>query len=189
MRIIAGRHRGTRLAQPAGGDTRPTGDRVRESLFSILQGGRFGDVIKDAVTIDAFAGTGALGLEALSRGGAHASFIERDQAALTVLRSNIRRLGREADTRVIAGDAVSLTGWREAPASLMFADAPYGSGDGLKAALNLARIDALAPAALIILETDRTERPDPELMTMGGFETIDSRRYGRAMLHFLRTAS
>ena len=67
MRIIAGRHRGTRLAQPAGSDTRPTGDRVRESLFSILQGGRFGDVLEDAVTIDAFAGTGALGLEALSR--------------------------------------------------------------------------------------------------------------------------
>ena len=82
MRIIAGRHRGTKLAEPAGASTRPTADRVRESLFNILAGGRFGEAVIDARVIDAFAGTGALGLEALSRGAAHASFIERDPGAL-----------------------------------------------------------------------------------------------------------
>ena len=77
MRIIAGRHRGTKLTEPAGASTRPTADRVRESLFNILAGGRFGEAVLDSHVIDAFAGTGALGLEALSRGAAHASFIER----------------------------------------------------------------------------------------------------------------
>ena len=81
MRIIAGRHRGTKLAQLVGADTRPTADRVRESLFNILEGGRYGRVLPDAIVVDAFAGTGALGLEALSRGATSASFIERDRTA------------------------------------------------------------------------------------------------------------
>ena len=186
MRIIAGRHRGTKLAQPAGADTRPTGDRVRESLFNILQGGRFGDVLADAIIIDAFAGTGALGLEALSRGGAHASFIERDRDALAVLRANITRLDRVADSRVIAGDALSLASWQGRPASLVLADAPYGSGDGLVAATQLARIGALAPGALVILETEKSEHLDGGLMAAGGLASLDDRRYGRARLHVLQ---
>ena len=188
MRIIAGRHRGTKLAQPTGADTRPTGDRARESLFNILEGGRFGDVLAGAAVIDAFAGTGALGLEALSRGCDHANFIERDRAALSVLRANITRLDREADSRVIAGDALSLASWRGRPASLMFADAPYGSGDGLAAALRLADIGALAAGALIILETEKSEQPDPELMAAGRLSPLDDRRYGRARLHFLKVS-
>lgn len=188
MRIIAGRHRGTKLAQPAGADTRPTGDRVRESLFNILEGGRFGDVLAGAIVIDAFAGTGALGLEALSRGSDHTTFIERDRAALSVLRANIARLGREADSRVVAGDALSLASWRGTPASLMFADAPYGSGGGLIAATQLARLGALASGALIILETEKSEQLDAGLMAAGGLSPVDDRRYGRARLHFLRAA-
>ena len=188
MRIIAGRHRGTKLAQPAGAETRPTGDRVRESLFNILEGGRFGDVLAGAIIIDAFAGTGALGLEALSRGGAYTTFIERDQAALSVLRANITRLDRAGDSRVIAGDAMSVTSWKGAPASLMFADAPYGSGGGLAAAARLATIGALANGALIILETEKSERPDPDLITTGGLMSVGDRRYGRARLHFLQVA-
>ena len=186
MRIIAGRHRGTKLAQPAGAETRPTGDRVRESLFNILEGGRFGDVLAGAVVIDAFAGTGALGLEALSRGAVHTSFIEHDRDALAVLRANIARLDRAADSRVIAGDALTLTSWRGAAASLMIADAPYGSGRGLAAAVRLAGIGALANGALVILETEKSEQPDPAVMACGGLSTIDERRYGRAKLHFLR---
>ena len=188
MRIIAGRHRGTKLARPVGVDTRPTGDRVRESLFNILEGGRFGDVLAGAVVIDAFAGTGALGLEALSRGAAHGSFIERDRDALAVLRANIARLDRTADSRVIAGDALNLASWRDAPASLMFADAPYGSGDGLAAAGQLVRIGALAPGALVILETGASEQTDPEVLTGCGMTPVDTRRYGRARLHFLQAA-
>ncbi|MEC8641361.1 MAG: 16S rRNA (guanine(966)-N(2))-methyltransferase RsmD [Pseudomonadota bacterium] len=188
MRIIAGRHRGTKLAQPAGADTRPTGDRVRESLFNILEGGRFGDVLAGAIVIDAFAGTGALGLEALSRGAAHCGFIEQDRDALSALRANITRLDRMADTRVIAGDALSLASWRDAPASLVLADAPYGTGHGLAAAVQLARIGALAAGALVILETEKSEMPDAGLMAAGGLMPRDDRRYGRARLHFLQVA-
>jgi len=188
MRIIAGRHRGTKLAQPAGADTRPTGDRVRESLFNILEGGRFGDVLAGAIIIDAFAGTGALGLEALSRGGIYTTFIERDQAALSVLRANIARLDRTKDSRIIAGDAMSVTSWKGMPASLLFADAPYGSGGGLATAVRLANIGALASGALIILETEKSEQPDPDQMAAGGLSPVDDRRYGRARLHFLQVA-
>ena len=186
MRIIAGRHRGTKLAQPDGADTRPTGDRVRESLFNILEGGRFGNVLADATVIDAFAGTGALGLEALSRGGGHATFIERDRGALAVLRANIARLGREDDSLVIAGDALSLASWRGQPATLMFADAPYGNGGGLAAARRLADIGALTPGALVILEMETSEQPNPDIMLAGGLTPVGDRRYGRARLHFLR---
>lgn len=188
MRIIAGRHRGTKLAQPAGADTRPTGDRVRESLFSILEGGRFGDVLTGATIIDAFAGTGALGLEALSRGAAHASFIERDRDALSVLRANIARLDRMTDSLVIAGDALSLASWQGMPASLMFADAPYGSGAGLAAAVQLAGIGALAPNALVVLESEKSEAPDAGMMAAGGLVPRDDRRYGRTRLHVLELA-
>ena len=131
MRIIAGQHRGTKLAQLVGADTRPTADRVRESLFNILEGGRFGQILTDAIVIDAFAGTGALGLEALSRRAKSARFIERDMKALSVLRANIDRLKCPGDCKVVAGDATSITAWQGPPATLMFADAPYGSGDGL----------------------------------------------------------
>lgn len=186
MRIIAGRHRGTKLTEPAGANTRPTADRVRESLFNILAGGRFGEAVLDAHIVDAFAGTGALGLEALSRGAAHASFIERDPGALKTLRANIGRLGREADSTVIAGDALKLASWRGTVAGLVLADAPYGSGDGLAAVARLGTIGALAPAALAIIETEQSESLDEAALANAGFTPLESRRYGRARLHMLR---
>ena len=185
MRIIAGRHRGTKLAQPAGADTRPTADRVRESLFNILEGGRYGRSLADAVVIDAFAGTGALGLEALSRGGASATFIERDQTALSVLRSNIDRLKRADDCRVMAGDATGIIAWRGPGATLMFADAPYGSGDGFTAAQRISKLGGLASGALVIVETDKSEQPPEKDVAASGMSVLESRRYGRANLHFL----
>lgn len=188
MRIIAGRHRGTKLAEPAGANTRPTADRVRESLFNVLAGGRFGEVVAEARVIDAFAGTGALGLEALSRGASHASFIERDQAALATLRANIARLKREPDCQVIAGDALSLAAWRGASASLLLADAPYGSGAGIEAALRLITINALAPDALVVIESERGEALDETMLANAGLRQLDDRSYGRARLHFLRRA-
>jgi len=186
MRIIAGRHRGTKLAEPAGANTRPTADRVRESLFNVLAGGRFGEVVEDAHVIDAFAGTGALGLEALSRGASHASFIERDQAALATLRANITRLKRGPDCQVIAGDALSLVSWRSPPAGLLLADAPYGTGAGIEAALRLISINALAPDALVVIETERSEALDENVVNSAGMRQLDDRTYGRARLHFLR---
>ncbi|MGC6454342.1 MAG: 16S rRNA (guanine(966)-N(2))-methyltransferase RsmD [Candidatus Puniceispirillaceae bacterium] len=186
MRIIAGRHRGTRLAKPAGAETRPTADRVRESLFNILAGGRFGEVVEGIHVIDAFAGTGALGLEALSRGAAHASFIERDQAALATLRANIARLKRGPDCRVIAGDALTLAAWRGMPAGLLLADAPYGTEGGLRAAAQLMSIGALAGNALLVIETERGESLDADAVDRAGLRQLDDRTYGRARLHFLR---
>ena len=186
MRIIAGRHRGTKLAEPAGASTRPTADRVRESLFNILAGGRFGEAVIDARVIDAFAGTGALGLEALSRGAAHASFIERDPSALKSLRSNIARLGREADAAVISGDATKIASWRGDAAGLLLADAPYGSGEGLTVVARLAELGALAPGALVVIETEQGESHDETALANAGLALLDDRRYGRARLHFLR---
>ena len=186
MRIIAGRHRRTKLTEPAGASTRPTADRVRESLFNILAGGRFGEAVIDARIIDAFAGTGALGLEALSRGAAHASFIERDPGALKTLRSNIARLGREADAAVISGDATNIASWRGDAAGLLLADAPYGSGDGLTVAARLAELGALAPGALVVIETEQGESSDQTALANAGLVLLDDRRYGRARLHFLR---
>ena len=168
MRIIAGRHRGTKLALPAGTGTRPTADRTRESLFNILAGGRFGAVVDGAVIIDAFAGTGALGLEALSRGCAFASFIERDQQALAALRQNITRLDRADDSRVIAGDALTLARWHGGPATLLLADAPYGSGHGLAATQQLMKIGALSDNALIIIETGNDETMDQNRLLQPG---------------------
>jgi 16S rRNA (guanine966-N2)-methyltransferase len=189
MRIIAGRHRGTKLALPAGAGTRPTADRTRESLFNILAGGRFGEVVDGAIIIDAFAGTGALGLEALSRGCAFASFIERDQQALAALRQNISRLDRADDSRVIAGDALTLARWHGDPATLLLADAPYGSGDGLAATQQLMRIGALGDDALIIIETGNDETMDADTLAAAGLELLVARRYGRALVHFLGRTS
>ena len=185
MRIIAGQHRGTKLAQLVGADTRPTADRVRESLFNILEGGRFGQILTDAIVIDAFAGTGALGLEALSRGAKSARFIERDIKALSVLRANIDRLKCSGDCKVVAGDATSITAWQGPPATLMFADAPYGSGDGFVAAQGIASLGGLASGALVIVETDKAEQPPEEDVTASGMNVLESRPYGRANLHFL----
>lgn len=186
MRIIAGRHRGTKLTELVGASTRPTADRVRENLFNILAGGRYGEVIADATIIDGFAGTGALGLEALSRGGGFCSFLERDQAALRVLRRNIDRLDRTGDAAVIAGDALTLASWRGQPATLLLADAPYGSGGGQELAIRLATIGALDEGAIAVIETGQEEPLDEDALTAIGFVVEDSRRYGRARLHFLK---
>ena len=186
MRIIAGRHRGTKLGELDGARTRPTADRVRETLFGVLEGGRFGDVLGDVTVVDAFAGTGALGLEALSRGAQRAVFIESDRAAIATLCANIAKLRREDDCRVIQGDVHAVTNWSGTAAGLMFADAPYGSGGGIEAAGRLLRVGALAARALVVIETGHDEKSDGDAIAKSGLEPVDERRAGRAMLHFLR---
>lgn len=189
MRIIGGQHRGTKLADLAGDKTRPTSDRVRESIFNILAGGRFGAPLHDSVVIDLFAGTGAMGLEALSRGARMAAFVENDREALGVLRANIDRLKRAGDCRVIAGDATTLASWRGDLATLVFADAPYASRDGLRAINRLCTIGALADQALIVMETGKDETPDSDLLGEAGLEIVDARAYGKAMVHILTRQS
>ena len=107
MRIVAGKHRGRRIAAPPGDAVRPTSERAREALFNILAHGRFAlaPIIEDARVLDVFAGTGAFGLEALSRGARFATFIEKDRAAREALAANIKALGESGRTRLLAVDA------------------------------------------------------------------------------------
>ena len=157
---------------------------MRESLFNVLAGGRFGEVVEDAHVIDAFAGTGALGLEALSRGASHASFIERDQAALATLRANIARLKREPGLPGDCRRCAVACQLAQPPAGLLLADAPYGTGAGIEAALRLISINALAPDALVVIETERGEALDEDVVNSAGMRQLDDRTYGRARLHF-----
>ena len=185
MRIIGGRHRGTKLADLDGDKTRPTADRVRENLFNILAGGSYGERLKDAHVLDLFSGTGALGLEALSRGASSVCFVEKDHNALAVIRANIARLKRQDSCMVISGNALSLTGIRGDKASLVFADAPYGTGDGLKAMAHMLRIGAMTPDALAVIETAKSETLDFDVMQRHQMTCLDSRTYGKATLHLI----
>ena len=178
MRIIAGKWRGRPLAAPPGEATRPTADRVREALFSMLtsrlgsfEGLRFGDI---------FAGTGALGLEALSRGAAAAVFVDNDTAAIKILRANIASLDAAAACDVFTQTAATV-GRARAPCDMLLLDPPYGEG---LAAPALARLDAqgwIAPFALISVETAARE-----LLDVPGFTIEVSRKIGQAAVHLLR---
>jgi 16S rRNA (guanine966-N2)-methyltransferase len=183
MRIVAGRHRGRRLLSPTGETVRPTSDRAREALFNILSHGEFaaeGIPFAEATLLDAFAGTGALGLEALSRGAAEAVFIEQDREALTILRKNIAALGEGTRTRIIPGDATRPP--RAASAcAVVFLDPPYRSGLAALALAALAAAGWFAPEALAVVELAVRE----ELSPPSGFTLLDRRVYGAAQLVFL----
>jgi 16S rRNA (guanine966-N2)-methyltransferase len=176
MRIIAGAWRGRPIAAPPGESTRPTSDRAREALFSMLQS-RLGGFEKLRVA-DLFAGTGALGLEALSRGAAHCTFVENERAAVEMLKRNVAALKAEPRADVRTQDATRLRG---GPYHLVLMDPPYGSGLGSKALANLAATGALAPGALVSLETARNEIVDPSNLTVEA-----ERTYGKAKLTLLR---
>jgi 16S rRNA (guanine(966)-N(2))-methyltransferase RsmD len=175
MRVIAGRHGGRRLKAPAGEATRPTSDRVREALFSVL-----GDRVEGARVLDLFAGSGALGLEALSRGAASATFVDAAPAAIRVLRDNLAALGEEAE--VVRADALRWLGTasrRSRQYDLVFLDPPYGRAATLGPALGAALPAVLADGAVVVAESDR--RAPLEL----GIPVTDDRRYGdtRIRLH------
>ncbi len=158
MRIIAGAWRGRALTAPPGEATRPTADRVRQALFDRLLHAAWAgrDAVEDAAVLDAFAGTGALGLEALSRGAASAVFIENDPAALLALRRNVA--AADGKGRVLAADALRPP--PGTPCRLIFLDPPYGAGLIGQAVAALARAGWIAPDALLIAELGRAE-PDP----------------------------
>ena len=154
MRIIAGEWRGRQIDAPTGEATRPTADRTRETLFNILTS-RLG-TFEGLRVADLFAGSGALGLEALSRGAAHCLFVEQDRSALDTLRANIASLDGGARASVEAGSVMGLRAAREAP-DLILLDPPYGTGAGAVALDRMLRLGWIAQATWIALETAHDE--------------------------------
>jgi 16S rRNA (guanine966-N2)-methyltransferase len=178
MRIIAGKWRGRALASPPGEATRPTADRVREALFSMLTS-RLGD-FEGLHVGDFYAGTGALGLEALSRGARHASFIETDRVALAVLKANVASFDADFDSSVVAQAVESIGAAREA-CDVVLLDPPYGEGLVGPALARLQAQGWIAPHALISVETGFREELDAP-----GFTVEVARKHGKAKLHLLR---
>jgi len=183
MRIIAGQHRGLALASVGKGDTaahlRPTSDRVRESLFSVLLGGAYGAPISGANVLDLFAGTGALGLEALSRGAAHVTFVDDGRKAQSLIRENIALTRRQPDTALLKANATCLPANKEKPCDLVFLDPPYGKGLGDLALTSANAAGWLAEHALIIWEESSPQHA-PE-----GYDLHDQRRYGDTWISIL----
>lgn len=177
MRIIAGEWRGRPIEAPPGDATRPTADRVRETLFSMLVS-RLGSFEELAVA-DLFAGSGALGLEALSRGAARATFVERDSAAVAAIRRNAERLGAGDRVQILGGSALALP--RSDPFDLILADPPYAAGSGSAAVAAIAAADWLAPGGWLSVETKRNDPIAP-----GPYVIDTSRNVGRAQLTLLR---
>ena len=186
MRIIGGDMRGRPIHAPVGLVSRPTTDRVRESLFNILSS-MAETQLSGARVIDLFAGSGALGIEALSRGAAQCLFVESDAQARGAIRDNIERLNLIGKTSLHRRSAISL-GKRPASAgdtfSLAFLDPPYGNDLVPQALKSLTAGDWLSPGAIAVAETQADETLDPP----PAFEELDSRRYGNSKLWFLRFA-
>ena len=184
MRIIGGRLRGLKLSavgrRRARSQLRPTTDRVRESLFNLLLGGRFGDPVTGARVLDLFAGTGALGLEALSRGAIHGTFVENGRMASKILRENISRAKVQKETRLVRADATRLVPATGEPATLVFLDPPYRRELGGPALVAARSGGWIADGALIAWEEAGEVAPPL------GIARLDSRRYGDACLTLCR---
>lgn len=186
MRIVAGSFRGRPLAVPADGRTRPTSDRVREAMFNILAHGIDGFALEGARVLDLFAGTGALGLEALSRGAARCLFVEEAPEARALIRENVEALGLTGVTRIWRRDAASLGPAGAAERfELAFLDPPYGLGLGERALAAVRDGGWLAPGAVVVLE----ERAGATIAWPTGFTVLDSRRWGGTEVHFARAAA
>ena len=181
MRIVGGRLRGRALAGPKSQAIRPTADRLRKSLFNILAHG-YGDPVAGARVLDLFAGTGALGLEAMSRGAAFALFVEDGAEARALIRGNVEALGLGGVTRIFRRDATRLGAAHPVePFSLVFLDPPYGMSLAEKALISARAGGWLLPGALIVVEetTGAFHAPD-------GLEEIERRAYDDTELIFLR---
>jgi 16S rRNA (guanine966-N2)-methyltransferase len=183
LRIIGGRFRGTKLAEVGEGEAaahlRPTADRTREAVFNMLTQGRFGDRVTGARVLDLFAGTGAMGLEALSRGALRAALVDDGAAARALQRRNIERMQLQGATDVWRRDATDLGVNRGAPYALVFLDPPYGAGLGEAALASALAGGWLAPGATVVWE----EGAAP--VVPQGFALLDQRRHGRALVTIL----
>lgn len=185
MRIIGGTHRGTHLAEVGKGDAtahlRPTSDRVRESIFNLLINGRLDggpNPVTGARVLDLFAGTGALGLEALSRGAAHLTLVDDGKPALALMKRNLE-ITRLAAT-ILRQNAVRLPPNPAAPYTLVFLDPPYGKALGEAALASATQGNWLAPGAVVVWEESAPVTP-PD-----GFALLDQRKYGDTVITILR---
>jgi 16S rRNA (guanine966-N2)-methyltransferase len=177
MRIVGGTLGGRVIRAPHGAATRPTSEKVRQAIFNILPDPT------GAAVLDLFAGSGALGLEALSRGAAHATFVEAAKPALAVLRANLEALEVADRATVIAGDAISAARQQpETPWGLVLVDPPYRSDLAVRA-VSAIPAQALAPGAVIVIEHDRRNAPPDAL---GSLLRTDQRRYGDTLVSFYR---
>ena len=179
MRIVAGKFKGASLEAPKGLSTRPTSDRVRQALFNVLEHGPARFEFEGARVLDLFAGTGALALEALSRGARYAVLIEEDAAARGAIRRNVEALSLTGVTKIWRRDATRLgeAGTLQ-PFDLVFCDPPYGESLGERALAAAAAGGWLAKGAVAVLE----ERADSEIAWPAPFEEIDRRRYGDTVI-------
>lgn len=186
MRVVAGRFRGRALQAPDDMSIRPTSDRVRESVFNILTHGIEGFSLNGARVIDLFAGTGALGIEAVSRGAAYCLFVEEAPDARALIRKNVEAMGLTGETRIFRRDATDLgpAGNME-PYDLAFLDPPYDKGLGEKALAGLAEGKWLTPGAICMLE----ERAGTDVVIPAAFELLDTRTYGDTDVRFLKFAA
>lgn len=184
MRIVAGTARGTRLQAPMDDRIRPTSDRAREGLFNILAHAKFPDWrLQDAIVLDACCGTGALGCEALSRGAARATFIDKDAEAVTLARANVKSIHAEARAKVERGDVMHPPR-AETPATLVFLDPPYNEGLAAPMLEALQRAGWIAPGALVCIELG----PRDAFAAPTGFVEQDRRKYGKTTIAILRAA-
>jgi len=181
MRIDAGSHRGVKLVSQDGLDTRPTADRARQAVFNILMNTY--DAVRDAKVLDVFAGSGAMGLEALSRGAERASFIESDRAAAEAIKKNIAACREQPRAQLFINDALKpprvAANW--GPCALVFLDPPYGKNLLVPALKALRETGWLAPEALLVAEMNRKDA-----FAVDGFDVLDDREYGKARFVLLR---
>jgi 16S rRNA (guanine966-N2)-methyltransferase len=185
MRIVAGRLKGRAIVSPEGLGTRPTSDRARQAIFNVLEHAAWAEPLQGARVIDLFAGSGALGFEAMSRGAVFALFVETDEDARGAIRDNADAFGIMGATRVHRRSAIDLgvrPGSDGEAFDLAFLDPPYGNGLGEQALARLIEGNWLKPGALVVFERGSDE---PEIETPG-FDRLDARDYGAARVLFLR---
>jgi 16S rRNA (guanine966-N2)-methyltransferase len=187
MRIVAGKHRGRPIAVPQGRDVRPTGERVREALFNMLAHGGYdpdgGNILGDAAVLDVFAGSGALGLEALSRGAASCRFFEKDRRARFVIEENLKTLGETEAGRALQADALRPPP-AEGAVNLVFLDPPYGRDLVAPALQALTDKGWIGPETLVCVELDGRD----DFTTPDGWTVLQDRHYGRTRIVLLRMA-
>lgn len=182
MRIVAGAHRGRAFVAPKGHLSRPTADRARQALFNVLEHAPWGRTPVGARVIDLFAGSGALGLEALSRGAATCVFVDNDRSAREAIAANLSALRLSDRGQILAADATCLPALSDSPFDLAFLDPPYGKSLAEAAVVGLAA--RLSPGALVAVERGT----DEGALFVTGYEMLDERRWGAAKVAFLKRA-